>query len=188
MSYTERFDRGLLLASEVHRKHLRKGTSIPYVTHVLAVASLVGVHGGDEDQVIAALLHDAIEDGIKDFPDIRERIDSEFGERVLRIVNACTDADTDPKPPWRERKEAYLDHLKNDPDSGHLLVSLSDKVHNAQSIVMDLRVVGDKLWERFNSPREQTLWYYQSLNEVFQDRTPSPLADELSRLVASMSN
>ncbi len=187
MTYTERFDRALLLASEVHRHQKRKGTEIPYITHVLAVAALVGNHGGDEDQVIGGLLHDAIEDGIKDFPDIRERIRGSFGERVLAIVEACTDADTDPKPPWKERKLAYLAHLRTDPDTGHLLVSLSDKVHNAGAIVMDLSVVGDELWQRFNVPKEETLWYYGNLVEIFEERVPSVLTKELARLVRLMS-
>ncbi len=188
MSYTDRFDRAFLLAHRVHRDQKRKQTPIPYITHLMSVASLVGTHGGDEDQVIAGLLHDAIEDGIGDFPDIQDQIRDEFGERVLRIVQACTDAYTDPKPAWRGRKEAYLAHLKHDEDSGHLLVSLSDKVHNAHSIVMDLEVVGDVLWTRFNVGREESIWYYQNLAEIFQERMPSPLTNEFVRLVAAMEN
>lgn len=184
MTYTERFDRALLLASEVHRHQKRKGTSIPYVTHVMAVAALVGIHGGDEDQVIAGLLHDAIEDGIQDFPDIRERIQTAFGQRVLNIVEACTDADTHPKPPWKERKLAYLDHLKNAPDIGNLLVSLSDKVHNAQSIVNDLQSVGPEVWQRFSAPQHDSIWYYRSLAQIFEQRIPSTLTNEFSRLVS----
>jgi len=188
MSYTDRFDRAFLLAHEVHRGQKRKQTPIPYITHLMAVASLVGTHGGDEDQVIAALLHDAVEDGITDFPDIRERIHNGFGQRVLDIVNACTDADTHPKPPWQERKQAYIDHLREAPDGGQLLVSLSDKVHNAQSIVMDLELVGEVVWTRFKASREESLWYYQNLAEIFQARIPSPLSNELSRLVVCMES
>lgn len=187
MPYSKRFDKALAFACDIHREQTRKGKDIPYINHLMAVASLVGSNGGDEDQVIGALLHDAIEDCIDDVPDIREQIRQKFGERVLEIVEGCTDADTHPKPPWAERKQAYLDHLRELPDdSPVLLVSLSDKVHNARAILRDLRVHGDELWERFKGKHGGTLWYYHTLATIFEEKRPGHLADELRRVVEAM--
>ena len=173
----ERFEGALCYAARLHRFQRRKGTRIPYLAHLLAVAALVLEAGGDEDQAIAALLHDAVEDqgGLKTLAHIREQ----FGERVARIVEGCTDSDTMPKPPWRQRKEQYLEHLKTTaPDV--LLVSLADKVHNARSIRKDLQLQGEKIWSRFNGGREGTLWYYRSLVAIFREIYPVPLVDELT--------
>ena len=187
--YTERFDRALLKASELHRRHTRKGKDVPYIHHLMAVASLVGTFGGDEDQVIAALLHDAIEDCIGEVPTIMEDLRAEFGERVLSIVEGCTDAYTDPKPAWQARKEAYIAHLREEPaDSPVLLVSLADKVHNAAAIVGDFEEVGEAIWDRFTASREQTIWYYASLVEVFEEKIPGPLTRRLRRLVEAMES
>ncbi|MFU8803731.1 MAG: HD domain-containing protein [Bradymonadaceae bacterium] len=188
MSYTTRFDDALIYTSAIHRHQKRKATGIPYITHLLAVASLVGVHGGTEDQVIGGLLHDAIEDCIDKVPEIRTQIGSKFGQTVLDIVEACTDADTIPKPPWRERKLVYIKHVQDaDPRAPFLLVSLADKVHNAQSIVQDLRVMKEELWTRFKGKREGSIWYYESLSDAFATQAPGPLADELARLVEEMN-
>lgn len=155
---TDRFDRALLYATHVHGGQVRKGTSTPYVAHLLAVAATVLEYGGDEDLAIAALLHDSVEDqgGKARLEDVRNR----FGERVARIVEACSDslADTakgERKAHWRERKEAYLAHLRN-ADDDILRVSLADKVHNARAILRDLRKpeVGEKVWARFSQPKE----------------------------------
>ena len=180
---TERFDHALAYASRIHREQKRKGTDIPYVSHLLAVASLALEHGADEDQAIAALLHDAAEDqgGDARLADIRVR----FGERVASIVADCTDSWAEPKPDWRPRKEAYLAALPNKaPDS--LLVSLADKTHNARAIVADLRVHGDALWSRFTGGREGSIWYYESLADAFCDALPCHLSAELRRTVAAM--
>ena len=169
-------------AASVHREQLRKSTAIPYVSHLMAVTALVLEHGGDEDQALAALLHDAIEDGGAEYEPVIRNL---FGDRVARIVRACTDADVTPKPPWRERKEAYLQHLREEgPDA--LLVSACDKLHNARAIVADLRNLGNKVFERFNAGRDGTLWYYGALAEVFRERLPGPLAAELDRTVAGI--
>jgi GTP pyrophosphokinase len=162
---------------------VRKGTRIPYVTHLLAVASLVGEQGGDEDQVIAALLHDAVEDqgGAPTLEAIRGR----FGQEVASIVAGCTDAETVPKPPWRQRKEAYLEHLHKAPACVRL-VSAADKLHNARAIVSDLRSLGSELWPRFNGGRDGTLWYYEGLIRAFRDGWQHPLIDELERVVEEM--
>lgn len=180
---TERFDRAFLYASDIHGGHKRKGTSIPYLSHLMAVASLTLEHGGTEDQAIAALLHDAAEDcgGQDRLDDICAR----FGEAVADIVEDCTDSWEDPKPEWRPRKEAYLKSLESKPDAS-LLVSLADKTHNARAIVTDLVLEGEKLWERFNKPASDTLWYYRELETFFSRRRPGPLATELKRAVDEM--
>lgn len=169
-------------ALAIHAAQRRKGTSIPYVSHLLAVAALVLEFGGDEDQAIAGLLHDAIEDcGAEQEPVILAR----FGPRVVAIVRGCTDADVQPKPPWRARKEAYLQHLEHAP-ADVLLVSCADKVHNARSIVTDLRTLGPAMFARFNAGRDGTLWYYGALSEAFQRRLPGTLAQELQLAVAEI--
>jgi GTP pyrophosphokinase len=147
----------------------------PYIGHLLAVASLVLEHGGDEEQAMAGVLHDAIEDqGAHQEVIIAER----FGTRVAAIVRGCTDADTTPKPPWRARKEAYLAHLETaEPDI--LLVSCADKLHNARSILTDLMTHGLAVFDRFRAGLFGTLWYYGALAEVFDRRFPGPLAREL---------
>lgn len=180
---TPRFDRALRLARELHANQTRKGTSIPYLAHLLAVTALVLEEGGDEDLAIAALLHDAVEDqgGVEVLQVIRR----EFGDRVADIVDGLTDTYESPKPPWRPRKERYIAHLlEADPDV--VRVSLADKLHNARSIRADLRLQGDDLWDRFRGGKQGTLWYYHRLVEVFRQITDSPLSDELARVVADI--
>ena len=181
---TDRFEKALVYATVVHGAQRRKGTQIPYISHLLSVAALTLEHGGNEDQAIAALLHDAVEDqgGGARLADIEAR----FGADVAGIVEDCTDAWSEPKPPWRERKEAYLAKLTDKPDAS-LLVSLADKTHNARAIVSDVRCHGASVWERFKGGRDGTLWYYTELSSAFQRRLPGPLADELSRMTAAMA-
>ena len=177
---THKYDEALLYASELHRTQVRKGTSIPYLSHLLSVSALVLKNGGDEDQAIAGLLHDAAEDqgGMETIAVIRAR----FGDRVATIVGDCTDSVTTPKPPWRDRKEAYIASLATkDPDS--LLVSLADKTDNARAIMGDYREFGDEVWERFSGKKEGTRWYYRALSDAFQAYYPGPLASELARTV-----
>ena len=186
-AYSTRFDDAFTWASELHRKQTRKGKEVPYINHLMAVAALVGSNGGDEDQVIAALLHDSIEDCVGEVPDIVEQIRERFGARVLEIVEGCTDAYSDPKPEWRVRKETYLAHLRETPeDSPILLVSLADKVHNARAIVRDFLEIGDQLWGRFNGKRDGTIWYYSTLAEIFGEKKPGYLATELRSMVSVM--
>ena len=184
---TDRFDRALLYATHVHGGQVRKGTSTPYVAHLLAVAATVLEYGGDEDLAIAALLHDSVEDqgGEARLDDVRNR----FGEGVARIVKACSDslADTgkgERKADWRKRKEDYLAHLRT-ADEDTLWVSLADKVHNARTILRDLRKpdIGEKVWARFNVPTKQTLWYYHSLSDIFCERLSNQLSNELREIV-----
>lgn len=181
--FTARFEEALVYATRLHNGQSRKGTGIPYVAHLLAVTALVIEWGGDEDMAIAALLHDAVEDqgGMDTLADIRRR----FGERVAMIVDGCTDSYTQPKPAWKKRKEDYLQKLKGEP--GYVrLVSLADKVHNARSILFDLRNDGVSALDRFKGGREGTLWYYQALVAVFTEIENTPQTAELARLVAEI--
>jgi (p)ppGpp synthase/HD superfamily hydrolase len=183
---TERFAAALTFAWDVHGRQLRKKTGIPYMAHVMAVGALALEHGADEDVAIAALLHDAVEDS-EDGAATHRRIEERFGPRVAGIVVACSDAIAEPgkpKPPWRQRKETYLRHLDSDADSDVLLVSAADKVHNAGSILADLRIEGDTVWQRFTvtDPRAQ-LWYYTSVTEILRRRLPGRLTDRLGSVV-----
>jgi len=167
-----RFHRAFLFAAENHAGQTRKASTIPYIAHLMGVASLVLEAGGDEDLAIAALLHDVVEDcgGTPMLEQVRRR----FGARVAKIVDGCTDAYTIPKPPWRERKESYISHLRTaDPDTR--LVSAADKLNNVRSILSDYRQVGEAIWSRFNGGREGTLWYYRTLCDEF-------LLDERNRI------
>ena len=182
---TDRFDRAFVFASRLHRQQRRKGSGTPYVAHLISVAALVLEHGGNEDQAIAALLHDAAEDqgGQAVLAEIRD----EFGEDVAKIVHDCTDAWEDPKPPWRARKEAYLAVLPGK-DKTSLLVSLADKTHNARSILIDYRQIGDDLWNRFRGGREGTFWYYRALSAIYAEKLPGALASEFERTVAAFAD
>jgi (p)ppGpp synthase/HD superfamily hydrolase len=191
---TNRFTLAVDYAAIVHAGQVRKGTDIPYLSHLLAVAGLVLEHGGDEDLAIAGLLHDAAEDqgGRARLADIRMR----FGERVAGIVAACSDslsADADRKAPWVERKRDYLDHLRAAADSGYLLVSCADKLHNARAIVQDLRTHGKRLWPRFTDKGDkseaQIVGYYAALADAFDAVLPErlrPLARELRLTVEQL--
>lgn len=179
MILSERFDRALAYATDLHRQQRRKGTDIPYVAHLLSVAALVLEHGGSEDQAIAALLHDAVEDQGGDEPAARlEEIRRAFGDAVANIVADCTDAWEEPKPAWRARKEAYIASLRAK-DEASLLVSLADKTHNARAIEADHREIGAALWDRFKGGRDGTVWYYESLVAQFAEVLPGRLAEEL---------
>lgn len=179
-SLSPRFDQALEYAAALHRDQLRKGSDTPYIAHLLAVTALVLEDGGDEDQAIAALLHDAPEDqgGMATLDEIRRR----FGEHVAEIVDHCTDTYLTPKPPWRDRKEQYLAHLHTAPPEA-LRVSLADKLHNARSILFDLRRSGSSVWERFKGGKEGTLWYYRSLADVFERVFASPMVVDLTEVL-----
>lgn len=180
---TERFERALIYALRLHAEQRRKGKDVPYSAHLLSVAGLVLEHGGNEDEAIAALLHDAIEDqgGAKTAKEIAKL----FGPGVAAIVEGCSDTDQKPKPPWRERKEAYLAHLPHASDSVRL-VSAADKLHNARSVLTDYRELGEALWPRFRAGREGMLWYFRSLAEIFAEHGPRTLADDLAEVVAAL--
>ncbi len=175
-----RFEEALIFAIRIHANQRRKGTAIPYAAHLLGVASLVLEDGGDEDEAIAALLHDAVEDqgGMKILNFIRQV----YGDKVADIVADCTDSFHDPKPPWRGRKEAYINHLPS-VSTSVLRVSLADKLYNARALLMMYQEIGEKTWERFNGGREGTLWYYRSLLDVFKQLSHSPMVIEFDRVL-----
>lgn len=175
-----RFDDALQYASALHRTQRRKGTAIPYMSHLMAVSALVLEHGGDDDQAIAGLLHDAAED--QGGADTLQAIHTRFGPAVAGIVADCTDAWSDPKPPWRRRKEAYLANLPTK-KPGSLLVSLADKTHNARSILLDHAMIGPEIWNRFSVRRDETLWYYAGLSSAFTVALPCGLSAEFARTV-----
>ena len=184
---SDAFDRALLLATAHHRRHLRKGTGIPYVSHVLSVSALTLEMGGTEPEAIAALLHDAVEDG--GGPPMLARIEAEFGADVARIVAANSDSDGDPKPPWDERKRAYIASIAHkQPDE--LRVSLADKLHNARSILLDYRTQGENLWSRFQAGQGTPVrQYYRGLYDAFDARRDAlgagaqPALEELGRAI-----
>jgi (p)ppGpp synthase/HD superfamily hydrolase len=185
MQLGERFEEALVYATRLHAAQRRKGSDIPYVAHLLSVAALVLEDGGDEDQAIGALLHDAVED--HGGAPVREEIRRRFGDRVVVIVDGCTDAETIPKPPWRERKERYVAHVGHAPPEV-VRVSLADKIHNARAILSDFRHLGDSLWSRFTGGRDGTLWYYRTLLETYRAAGAGPLVDELDRIVSELES
>jgi len=178
-----RFLKAFLFAAEKHAGQVRKASRTPYIAHLMGVASLALEFGGDEDIAIAALLHDVVEDcgGAPMLKEVKRR----FGSRVAKIVDGCTDTDMDPKPPWRERKESYIRHLKN-ADADTRLVSAADKLNNVRSILSDYREVGESVWERFNGGREGTLWYYAALLREFQRGKANRLIRELALAVQEL--
>jgi (p)ppGpp synthase/HD superfamily hydrolase len=180
---SNRFNQAFNLAAELHATQLRKGTSIPYLSHLMGVASLVLEHGGTEDEAIAALLHDAVED--QGGAVTLSRIQTLFGDSVAQIVSGCTDTQQIPKPSWKERKEAYLHHLLSASDS-ICLVSTADKLHNARCILTDLHQQGNDLWSRFTAGQAGVLWYYRSLVRTFQSRGLTALNEELNRTVKAI--
>ena len=183
MPYGEKFESALLYAAQLHRYQERKGSGVPYVTHLMAVASIVGENGGTEDEVVAALLHDAPEDmgGEGRLEDIRRR----YGDTVAGIVEGCTDTFEGPKPPWRPRKERYIVHVAGAPRAVRL-VSAADKLHNARSILADLRAVGEDVWDRFTGGKDGTLWYYRALVDAYNTAGNDPLVTELDGVVGEI--
>lgn len=188
MIFSERFDRALLFASHLHRRQTRKLGGVPYIAHLLSVAALVAEAGGTEDEAIAALLHDAVEDqgGLVTL----EKIRRDFGDSVADVVEECSDslvdAQTAGKAPWRERKEKYLAHLEHATPSG-LLVSAADKLHNLRSLLAGLRDHGPELWSQFKGGPAGTLWYYEAVLDRLAARGAAPpLVQELIPLVAEL--
>jgi (p)ppGpp synthase/HD superfamily hydrolase len=180
-----RFLRAFSFAAEKHKGQTRKASTIPYIAHLMGVASLVLEAGGDEDLAIAALLHDVVEDcgGAPMLKEIRRR----FGQRVAKVVHGCTDADTNPKPPWRERKESYIRHLSA-ADADTRLVSAADKLNNVRSILSDYRAIGESVWSRFNGGSEGTLWYYRTLRDVFIDQPRNRITRDFELAVSELDS
>jgi (p)ppGpp synthase/HD superfamily hydrolase len=180
----ERYAAAVAYAADAHGSQPRKGTTVPYLSHLLSVSALVMEDGGSEDEAIAGLLHDTVEDqgGAKPLDDIRQR----FGERIAALVEACTDYDVDgERDPWPQRKRRYLEHIGEMPADVRR-ISLADKLHNARAILRDYRQHGEALWGRFNAGRHDQLWYYRELAEAFARHSGSPLAAELGAVVAEL--
>jgi len=189
---SSRFSKALVYAHELHQNQVRKGTSIPYISHLMAVSAIALEHGANEDQAIAALLHDSLEDAPqysgRSRRIIEQEIATQFGTQVLKIVLSCTDTNSEgEKEDWWERKKAYLQHLEA-MDDAVLLVSNADKLHNAQSIWRDYQNLGETLWSRFTAGKAGTLWYYQNLAELFNRRRPSQLASDLQKVVNQLTD
>ncbi len=182
LAHTPRLEAAVALAMHDFRRITRKGSRVPYVSHLFAVTALVAEAGGDEDCQIAAMLHDWIEDVPEASPAVLEE---RFGPRVRRIVLACTDADTHPKPPWRARKEAFIDGIpKKQPDER--LVCCADKLHNATTLVRDLRLHGPSTLARFTAGRDGTLWYYDAVSEALAEGWHHWLPTELRATVREL--
>jgi (p)ppGpp synthase/HD superfamily hydrolase len=180
-----RFIQALGYAARLHAHQVRKRTERPYIGHLLSVTSIVIEYGGDEEMAIAALLHDAVEDqgGVPRLREIRKK----FGKRVAHIVDGCTDSYVEPKPPWMERKRAYVERVARE-SAEVRLVSAADKLSNVRETTHDLRVYGDAVFDRFTGKKEGTLWYYRALANEFRKVGNSPLAEELDRAVTELES
>ena len=178
-----RLQRAFHYAAEKHAGQTRKQSAVPYLSHLMAVASLVLEAGGDEDMAIAALLHDVVED-CGGMPRLRE-VRKKFGLRVAKIVEGCTDSFGEPKAEWVDRKQGYLREVKH-ADRETRLVSASDKLHNVRTILADYRQQGEAIWTRFSGKKEGTLWYYRALSDEYRRRNPNRSSRELEIAVAEL--
>ncbi|MGD8455776.1 MAG: HD domain-containing protein [Anaerolineales bacterium] len=178
--FGRRFEEAFALANQLHQGHVRKASEIPYISHLMSVTALVLQDGGDEDEAIAALLHDAVEDqgGEQTLALIRER----FGSTVAEIVYECSDAFTTPKPPWQERKEEHLERLKEASPSAHR-VMLADKLHNARAILREFREKGEKAWKLSKGGKEGMLWYFHTIHELLGETNRGYLWQEFGRVI-----
>ena len=182
---TTKFEQALIYATQLHANQTRKVDKIPYISHLMSVSALILEAGGTEDEAIAGLLHDAVED--QGGQATREEIREKFGETVVEIVDGCTETDITPKPPWKQRKIDYIENISNGSDSVKL-VSLADKLHNARSLLVGYRNKGDKLWDYFNGTKEDKLWFYRELLKVYQQGNVNFMTVELERILAELNN
>jgi (p)ppGpp synthase/HD superfamily hydrolase len=185
LELTAKFEEALVYATRLHANQTRKISDIPYIAHLLSVAALVLEDGGTEDEAIAGLLHDGVED--QGGKSTREEIRQRFGETVIAIVDGCTESDTYPKPPWLERKKRYLENLRYASPSVRR-VSLADKLHNARSLLADLRQHGSSIWKEFKTGKEGTLWFYQQLQQIYSASGSDVLTQEFSRVIQQLCN
>ncbi len=176
MTFSPKLAEAFRLAHELHHGQCRRGSEVPYITHLMAVAAIVGEHGGGEDQVVAGLLHDAVED--QGGQQTLELIRSQFGSRVAVLVEGCSDTDVQPKPPWLERKRAFVAAMRHADPQLRLIIA-ADKLHNTQTILRDLDAVGETVWKRFKGGKEGTLWYYQQMFDALSDGWSHPILDEI---------
>ncbi|MEA5573535.1 HD domain-containing protein [Calothrix sp. UHCC 0171] len=181
---TEKFSTALVYATRLHANQTRKITSVPYVSHLLSVAALILEAGGNETEAIAGLLHDAIED--QGGMEIRAEIREMFGDEIVAIIDGCTEIYTKPKPPWEERKHKYLENLRGACVSVRM-VSLADKLHNARSLLADWQKFGDEIWNQFNAGKVRTLWFYQSLLQVYRETGSDWMTEEFARVVDQLA-
>ena len=184
MSYSQRIIRALEMAHELHARQRRKGSGTPYLNHLLSVAALVGEYGGDEDQFIAALLHDAVED--QGGRPTLERIRDCFGDNVANLVWECSDSDSEPKPPWQARKDNHIAHVMTSKPALRLIIA-ADKLHNAQSIRRDLRQHGAEVWNRFKGGREGMVWYLNAMLDALRNDWEHPILDELESVLHDLT-
>ncbi len=180
---SNRFERALVYANHLHRWQLRKGTQVPYISHLLSVAALVLEAGGNEDEAIAALLHDAVEDqgGMA----TRETIREQFGDAVVKIIDCCTEPITEPKLSWLERKQQYLAQLQQASASAQRVI-MADKLHNTRSILADVRHQGDRAWDKFKAGRADTIWFYRECLTRLQSQSQLAMLAELQRVVEAL--
>jgi (p)ppGpp synthase/HD superfamily hydrolase len=181
---TAQFEAALLYATKLHAGQRRKDPRVPYIAHLLSVAALVLEDGGNEEEAIAALLHDAIEDqgGLK----TRNEIQRQFGDRIVAIVESCTESETFPKPPWLERKQRYIEQLRQASCSARR-VSLADKLHNARSLLASLHQEGDRIWQHFHGGKAQTLWFYDALLQVYRSTGADFMTEEFARVITEIA-
>ena len=200
---SDRYKDAMIFAARLHDRQTRKGTEVAYLTHLISVSALVMENGGDEDQGIAALLHDALEDQGLDYeseyfveprqgrPALKRDIELRYGTRVLAIVIGCTDDEDFAKPAasergsveaWRARKQAYIQHARK-LSAPSLRVSAADKVHNSYAILRDLRNSGERVWGRFKATPDDVVAYYESLVRAYREAGGGLLVDELDRIV-----
>ena len=189
MRYSKRIDHAIAVSATAHADQVRKGTIVPYITHPFAVALIASECTDDEDVTIGALFHDILEDVSSDVYS-REQMAREFGERVVKLVVAVSEDKTpgQPEKPWKQRKEEYIEHLRQTADEGVLIISAADKLHNLSSILSDYETIGDQLWQRFNAPAAEQLWYYATLSEILIEKlgTQHVLAHKLAENVAML--
>ncbi len=183
LTLTNRFTDAVAYAAKLHQRQRRKLSGAPYLAHLLSVAAIVLEHGGTEDEAIAAVLHDAVEDqgGLATRAAIAER----FGEPVACIVDGCSDCNTVPKPPWQQRKERYIAHLRHAPASVRL-VSASDKLSNVRSLLAEYHRLGDDVWQQFRGGRDGMLWYHRAVVDTLSAADARPIVGELQRAVAQL--
>lgn len=183
MKLSKRFSDALVFAAALHVDQVRKVSGTPYLSHLLRVTGIALEHGANEDEAIAALLHDAIED--QGGAATRRRIRDRFGDTVAQLVDDLSDTDQMPKPPWRARKAAYIAHLETASESV-CLVSAADKLDNARSLLESYAEHGESLWSNFKGRRDATLWYHRSVVEVLKKRGITPLVKELDFTVSRL--
>lgn len=185
MRLTDRFDRAFAYATQLHRAQTRKVSGTPYLGHLLAVTAIVIEHGGSEDEAIAALLHDAVEDqgGATTREDIRAR----FGDNVARMVDACSDSDIWPKPPWKERKQLHLQRARTAEPSVRLVLA-ADKLHNLRTLFRDYQRIGERLWEHFRGGKEGTLWYYREMLAALGASGETPLLAQCAQALRELES